>query len=679
MEERAEAGTDPAWCSTRFKEFNAQPERLPFDQNCLVALCAPRPVLLTNGRADTWINPAGQFAVLRAAAPVYRLLGAGDFTAEALPPDGHLLDSMLGYYLRPGAHSLLREDWKVFLDFADAHLGSPSGKKRADAAQTAALIRVPQWEIHKFALQGHSAASNPFTDASLVGEFTSPSGKVLRIDGFYDGGTTWRLRFAPSEVGEWSYVLHGAGVEIHQSGKLQCTQARGHGGLRIHPANPYAFAYADVTPFFPMGDTCYGLFDDSPITPALRAEYLKTRRAQHFNFVRMTVGHSEKQAATNPAYWDWGGTAQKPDLDRFNPEFFRAFDDLMRQLHASGMHVELILLNFYRRPFTDTAAWTPAREQRWLRYLLARYSAFDNIFLWTIANEYETHPDGKYRLHYPADVDWAKSTARFIKAHDPYHHLVTVHPVISASRLGESPRASFDPPWRIGEFFGADDAMDVLSQQTGSQDDGLVWNEALQCWTGDPLHLVASLSADRRYKKPVLNTESGYEYLRGHPTERQQVHHTDKVRRSAWRIVCAGGYFAAGFNGTTGHSDAWNRLDPPNHYTFTIRSEGADTQLAILYDFFHKLPFRQCSRSRRPRQDLCRLPPPRQRTHTGSNGRHALADCPLVQSAQWQVGRDFPHKRQSQAVFYFTRFRRLGSAHQIVSVNLENKRPTHHS
>jgi hypothetical protein len=115
----------PHWFNARFKEFNAQPERLPFDQNCLVALCAPRPVLLTNGRADTWINPAGQFEVMRAAAPVYRLLGAGDFTAEELPPDGRSIDGALAYRLRPGGHSLLREDWKVFLDFADQHLGRP--------------------------------------------------------------------------------------------------------------------------------------------------------------------------------------------------------------------------------------------------------------------------------------------------------------------------------------------------------------------------------------------------------------------------------------------------------------------------------------------------------------------------------------------------------------------------
>lgn len=452
-------------------------------------------------------------------------------------------------------------------------------------------ITVPRWEMHEFSVKGRSHVVNPFREAEMVGEFIAPSGKTNVVDGFYDGEDTWRLRFAPSEEGDWRYLLRGEGVEILQQGKMHCTPPVGHGFIRIHPENPFGFAHSDGTPFFPMGDTCYGLFDDSPITPALRADYIKTRRAQQFNFVRMTVGHSPVRAATNSAYWAWGGTSGNPDLDRFNPIFFHAFDSLMQQLRASGMNVELIVLNFYRTPFTDTRAWTSARERLWLRYLLARYSAFDNIFLWTLANEYETHPDGKYRLDYPGDVDWAKGTARFIKENDPYRHLVTVHPVVSASRLGESPRSPIDPPWRIGEFFGADDAMDVLSQQTGQVGDGVVWDENLLCWTGDSTTLVDSIRADRRFQKPVLNTENGYEYLSGEPTEKKQVHHSDKVRRSAWRIVCAGGYFAAGFHGTIGHSDVWNRLDPGNHYAFTLRDEGAADQLGALHFFFSQLPY----------------------------------------------------------------------------------------
>ncbi|MCW5558671.1 MAG: DUF5060 domain-containing protein, partial [Verrucomicrobiae bacterium] len=251
-----------------------------------------------------------------------------------------------------------------------------------------------RWEPHEFSVTGRASVENPFRDAALVGEFVSPSGKTNLVDGFHDGGDRWRLRFAPDEEGDWTYRLRGEGVEILQHGRLRCIAPRGHGFLRIHPENPYAFAHDDGTPFFPMGDTCYGLFDDSPITPALRAEYLQTRRGQRFNFVRLTVGHSESRAAADPDYWAWGGTPSRPDLDRLNPAFFAKFDDLLRDLRSRGMNVELILLNFYRRPFTDTANWTPARERLWLRYLTARYGAFDNLFLWTLANEYETHPDG---------------------------------------------------------------------------------------------------------------------------------------------------------------------------------------------------------------------------------------------------------------------------------------------
>jgi hypothetical protein len=113
----------PHWFDAEFKNFNEAPERLPFDQNCLVALVAPRPVLMTNATADTWANPEGQFQVLQAAEPVYRLLGAGGLDAKSMPEVNTLINSTLGYHIRPGKHSMGREDWAVFLKYADTHLG----------------------------------------------------------------------------------------------------------------------------------------------------------------------------------------------------------------------------------------------------------------------------------------------------------------------------------------------------------------------------------------------------------------------------------------------------------------------------------------------------------------------------------------------------------------------------
>jgi len=112
----------PHWFNDEFTRFNDEPERLPFDQNALVALVAPRPVLFANAVEDTWANPEGQFEVLRAADPVYRFLGVEGLEAQTMPPVGQLVSSRLGYFIRPGTHSMTADDWKVFADFADRHL-----------------------------------------------------------------------------------------------------------------------------------------------------------------------------------------------------------------------------------------------------------------------------------------------------------------------------------------------------------------------------------------------------------------------------------------------------------------------------------------------------------------------------------------------------------------------------
>ena len=116
----------PHWFCSEFKKFGDNTELLPFDQNCLVALCAPRPVLFTNAEEDLWANPDGQFDVLKAAAPVYEFLGVQGLSAKTRPELNQLVNSRLGYFIRPGKHQMTRDDWKVFLDYADAQW---NGKK----------------------------------------------------------------------------------------------------------------------------------------------------------------------------------------------------------------------------------------------------------------------------------------------------------------------------------------------------------------------------------------------------------------------------------------------------------------------------------------------------------------------------------------------------------------------
>jgi hypothetical protein len=116
----------PHWFNAAFKTYNQHTEALPIDQHELVALCAPRPVLLSCAVEDTWANPVGQFEVLQAADRVYQFLGVEGLGAAAMPAENHLVDSRLGYFIRPGKHAMDERDWPTFFQWCDRWLkGAP--------------------------------------------------------------------------------------------------------------------------------------------------------------------------------------------------------------------------------------------------------------------------------------------------------------------------------------------------------------------------------------------------------------------------------------------------------------------------------------------------------------------------------------------------------------------------
>lgn len=108
----------PHWFSGSFKAFNDDVTKIPFDQHCLLAMCAPRPVLYSNATEDQWANPSGQFDMAKRATPVYELLGVKGVEADTMPEVGKLVDSRLGYWIRAGKHEVNGDDWKAFLAFA---------------------------------------------------------------------------------------------------------------------------------------------------------------------------------------------------------------------------------------------------------------------------------------------------------------------------------------------------------------------------------------------------------------------------------------------------------------------------------------------------------------------------------------------------------------------------------
>lgn len=104
--------TDPAryhyWFAPRYRDFAGSVASLPVDSHMLLALIAPRPMLLVNGDSDTWSDWRGEILAADAARPVYALLGT---------PDD------LVVVTHKGGHTLLPEDLAAMAAFMTKHFG----------------------------------------------------------------------------------------------------------------------------------------------------------------------------------------------------------------------------------------------------------------------------------------------------------------------------------------------------------------------------------------------------------------------------------------------------------------------------------------------------------------------------------------------------------------------------
>lgn len=109
----------PWWFSPNYKQYGSNPAAMPFDQDWLLALIAPRPLYVASAMGDQWSDPKGEFLSAKLAGAVYRLYNKTGIDVDSMPPLEHPVGDAIGYHIRNGKHDMTLYDWQQYMNFAD--------------------------------------------------------------------------------------------------------------------------------------------------------------------------------------------------------------------------------------------------------------------------------------------------------------------------------------------------------------------------------------------------------------------------------------------------------------------------------------------------------------------------------------------------------------------------------
>jgi len=336
-------------------------------------------------------------------------------------------------------------------------------------------------QVAEFRLAGLPAVANPFDPNSIRvdGVVTLPDGSSLAIPAFWyraynrrlEGGKEllaeaktpeWRLRFLPQRAGVHSLSLtvttNGQSAGNGATTTFAATEAdpppARHGVARM-ASNGRFFETADGRALPLIGaNICWhgnrGTYDYDDWFAALAAA--------GGNFARLWM-----------APWAFGIEAEAHTGLNYRLDRAWQLDHVFRLAERHGIYL-LLCLDYHGMFETQPDYWggndnwkinpyntanggpcatqnefftlptARAIYQKRLRYLTARYGASPNLLAWQFFNEI----DNVYRYFQPADVAaWHAVMADWLKAHDPWRHLVTT------SLTGGSDRPDL---WRLPQL-----------------------------------------------------------------------------------------------------------------------------------------------------------------------------------------------------------------------------------
>jgi hypothetical protein len=327
--------------------------------------------------------------------------------------------------------------------------GRPEARPLAIGGVTASLQEVPLYGLVEFTVDLSATYDNPFDPdhVALDAVFHTPSGTTERLPGFYDqdfgrsmdgnrevltprGEPSWRVRYAPREVGDYSvsFTARDRSGTVHfGSVEFRCVKSDDAGFARIssQASGPRYFRLDSGRTLFLIGHNVTGYFPQEDAA-----------------FDKMVAG-GENYTRFWMYRWslplDWG-----PAAGRYSLQAAWQLDRTLALARERGIYIMLcfdthqdFLPNAWPRNPYSTARGGPcegpldfftnaqARDlyKKRLRYIVARWGWQTSLLAWEFANEMEGWPGAQE--HRDTVAAWCAEMGGYLAGTDPYGHPVT--------------------------------------------------------------------------------------------------------------------------------------------------------------------------------------------------------------------------------------------------------------
>jgi hypothetical protein len=371
-----------------------------------------------------------------------------------------------------------KEKWEgvVYLDNVtlsgdDPMLGVPTATSSTlrGLSVSASAQSVPVYEKLELTFPVDAQYTNPFDPevVNVEGHFVGPSGAEMKVPGFWYqpyersqteegfeqlipvGRPCWKVRFAPKEAGQWKYYVTLTDARgTAQSAPMSLTataplQPRGY--VRVSQKDPLYYEFENGDWYWPIGINMRDGGDDASKQKGTYDfdHYFKRFEDEGLNFVRTWM-----------CAW-WGGIEWSDEyhsrfdgVGRYNQYNAWRLDYCVDLARKHNLYLE-ITLNSHgqvrRDKFDEEWSYSPWNTRNGgyvaspaqfftsadvkrdfrnrYRYIVARWGYSRNVMAFDLWNEVDL-----VEGYDPNEVAaWHKEMAAYLKAIDPWKHLVVTH------------------------------------------------------------------------------------------------------------------------------------------------------------------------------------------------------------------------------------------------------------